>query len=307
MHSFLRASRLSRDGFADDRIPAVSLALLRPELDAHIIARSEEKALENAIDDDMKVRDDASPALRRIRREMRGAQGEIVRMLERIVARLDARFQVPDMSVSVRNGRFVIPVRREARAVVGGIVHDTSSTGGTLFVEPPAAVEAGNRMRELEAEEVREIDRVLTALTELVHPLRAQMSESLEALIVLDSLYARARFAERHGCGVVEFNDAAAGFSILGGRHPILVAQGIGVVPFDLALDNRERTLLISGPNTGGKTVLLKSLGLFAALAQSGIPCPRATSRGLRSSTTSMPTLETNNQSAPVFRRSARI
>lgn len=274
VHSFLRASRLSRDGFADDRIPAVSLALLRPELDAHIIARSEEKALENAIDDDMKVRDDASPALRRIRREMRGAQGEIVRMLERIVARLDARFQVPDMSVSVRNGRFVIPVRREARAVVGGIVHDTSSTGGTLFVEPPAAVEAGNRMRELEAEEVREIDRVLTALTELVHPLRAQMSESLEALIVLDSLYARARFAERHGCGVVEFNDAAAGFSILGGRHPILVAQGIEVVPFDLALDNRERTLLISGPNTGGKTVLLKSLGLFAALAQSGIPVP---------------------------------
>jgi len=274
VRSFLRASRLSADSLADERIPAVSLAMLRPEVDAHIIARGEEKALENAIGDDMNVRDDASPVLRRIRREMRGAQGEIVRMLERVVARLDARFQVPDMSVSVRNGRFVIPIRREARAVVGGIVHDTSSTGGTLFVEPPAAVEAGNRMRELEAEELREIDRILSALSDLVRPLRVQISEALEALIVLDSLYARARFSERHGCGVVEFNGAAAGFSILGGRHPLLVAQGIAVVPFDLALDFPERTLLISGPNTGGKTVLLKSLGLFAALAQSGIPVP---------------------------------
>jgi DNA mismatch repair protein MutS2 len=272
--SFLRASRLCAESFKDENIAAVAAAMLRNEIDALLIARNEEKALDTAIDDDANVRDEASPALRRIRRELRGSQGEIVRMLERIVARLDSRFQVPDMSVSVRNGRFVIPIRREGRAVVGGIVHDTSTTGSTLFVEPPAAVEAGNKLRELEAEELREIDRILSELSALIRPRRTEMSDSLEAMIVLDSLYARARFAKELHCGTLEFNDASRGFHIIDGRHPLLVAQGITVVPFDLTLDPEERTLLISGPNTGGKTVLLKSIGLFSAMAQSGIPVP---------------------------------
>ncbi len=274
VRNFLRSSRLSSESFRNDKIPAVSLAVIRSEIDAHLIARAEEKALENAIDDEGSVRDDASSALRRIRREIRSSHGEIVSMLERIISRLDTRFQVPDMSVSVRNGRFVVPIRREGRSVVGGIVHDTSTTGGTLFVEPPAAVEAGNRIRELEYEEIREIDRILLALSEALRPLHEQMTRALEAMIVLDSLYARARFAMRLGCGLIEFSAPSEGFSILGGRHPLLVAQGIAVVPFDLSLLPNERTLLISGPNTGGKTVLLKSLGLFTAMAQSGIPVP---------------------------------
>ena len=274
LRGFLRSSRLSVDSFKGDRLPAVASAMIKPEIDSLLVATKEEKALDNAVDDEGLIRDEASPVLRRVRREMRGAQGEIVRMLEKIVARLESRFQVPDMSVSVRNGRFVIPVRREARSVVGGIVHDTSSTGGTLFVEPPAAIEAGNRIRELEAEELREIDRILAELTELVRPLRDQLILALEAMLTLDSLYARARFAFRLKCGTIEFNAAENGFSILGGRHPLLIAQGIAVVPFDLELSPDERTLLISGPNTGGKTVLLKSLGLFSAMAQSGIPVP---------------------------------
>jgi DNA mismatch repair protein MutS2 len=272
VRGFLRSSRLTSESFRTDKIPAVSVAMIRDELDALIVAPKEEKVLDAAIDDDGNIRDDASPALRRIRREMRGSQGEIVRMLERIVARLDSRFQVPDMSVSVRNGRFVIPIRREGRSAVGGIVHDTSSTGGTLFVEPPAAVEAGNRIRELEAEELREIDRILAELTEVVRPARDLLAAAFESMLTLDSLYARARFAVKLRCGVIEFSDPQEGFSILDGRHPLLVAQGITVVPFDLTLDSNERTLLISGPNTGGKTVLLKSLGLFSAMAQSGIP-----------------------------------
>jgi DNA mismatch repair protein MutS2 len=274
VRSFLRSSRLTIDSFKGDKVSPMSVAMIREEIDALISAPKEEKALDSAIDDDANVRDEASPSLRRIRREMRGAQGEIVRMLEKFVARLESRFQVPDMSVTVRNGRFVIPVRREARSVVGGIVHDTSSTGGTLFVEPPAAVEAGNRIRELEAEELREMDRILAELTETIRPLHESLVAAFEAMIVLDSLYARARFATRHGCGVIEFGEPQNGFNIIGGRHPLLVAQGITVVPFDLSLEPSERTLLISGPNTGGKTVLLKSLGLFAAMAQSGIPVP---------------------------------
>jgi DNA mismatch repair protein MutS2 len=277
VRGFLRSSRLTAESFKTDKTPAVSIAMIRHELDSLIVAPKEEKVLDAAIDDDGNVRDEASPALRKIRREMRGAQGEIVRMLERIVARLESRFQVPDMSVSVRNGRFVIPIRREGRSVVGGIVHDTSSTGGTLFVEPPAAVEAGNRIRELEVDELREIDRILAELTEVVRPAREQLSEAFDAMVVLDSLYARARFALKLRCGVIEFSDPQNGFTILDGRHPLLVAQGITVVPFDLTLEPRERTLLISGPNTGGKTVLLKSLGLFSAMSQSGIPVPVGT------------------------------
>jgi DNA mismatch repair protein MutS2 len=273
---FLRASRLTVEKFKSDKSPGRSfaIALIRAEVEALISAPKEERALESAIDDDGNVRDEASPALRRIRREMRGAQGEIVRMLERVVARLESRFQVPDMSVTVRNGRYVIPVRREARSVVGGIVHDTSSTGGTLFVEPPAAVEAGNRIRELEADELREVDRILAELTGMIRPLREDAAVAFEALLTLDSLYARASFAARLRCGTIEFCEPREGFSILGGKHPLLVAQGIDVVAFDLTLEETERTLLISGPNTGGKTVLLKSLGLFAAMAQSGIPVP---------------------------------
>lgn len=275
--SFLRASRLTADSLNDDRLPAISLALILPESAALLSAPREEKAIDVAISDDGEVRDDASPGLRRIRREMRGAQGELVKLLERLMNRLEANHQVSDMSVTVRNGRFVIPVRREARTSIGGIVHDTSSTGATLFVEPPAAVEAGNRIRELEYEESREVERVLTQLTEVVRPLAEPMAAALEAMITLDSLYARARFATEFGCGTIDFDTSGSGFTIIGGRHPMLFAQGLDVVPFDLVLSSSERTLLISGPNTGGKTVLLKSLGLFAALAQAGIPVPVAT------------------------------
>ena len=270
----LRSSRLTVDSLRGDRIPALSRALLARELEALLVSAADEKRIGTAIDDDGNVRDDASPLLRRIRRELRGSQGELVKLLERIVARLDSHHQVPDMSVTVRNGRFVIPVRRDARAVIGGIVHDTSSTGSTLFVEPPAAVEAGNRIRELEVDEVREIDRILAELSESLRPSRDAIASTLDALVELDTLYARARFAVEFNCGTIETGAATDGFIVINGRHPLLLAQGIAVVPFDLTLDPGERTLLISGPNTGGKTVLLKSLGLFAAMAQSGIPVP---------------------------------
>ncbi|HJQ54006.1 MAG TPA: Smr/MutS family protein, partial [Gemmatimonadaceae bacterium] len=190
------------------------------------------------------------------------------------MAQLEPHQRVADMSVTVRNGRFVIPVRREAQGAVGGIVHDASQTGGTLFVEPPAAVEAGNRIRELQIEEVEEIDRILLELTEKLRPHRDALGNSLDALVVLDSLVARARFAIEFRCAPIELSESTRGFKIANGRHPLLTSQGVKVVPFDLEMLPGERTLLISGPNTGGKTVLLKALGLFSALVQSGIPAP---------------------------------
>ena len=274
--NLLRSSRVTRDSLRGDRASPIVAAVLAEQIGALIANKSIEDAIDRAIDEEGQVRDDASPALRKIRRELKGSQGELVKLLERAMAKLEPHQRVADMSVTVRNGRFVIPVRREAQGVVGGIVHDASATGGTLFVEPPAAVEAGNRIRELQSEEIEEVERILAALTDDLRPHREELEDSLEALITLDSLVARARYAIEFRCTPADLSDSTEGFAVIEGRHPLLVAQGIDVVAFDLEMSPSERTLLISGPNTGGKTVLLKALGLFSALVQSGIPAPVA-------------------------------
>jgi len=272
--TLLRSSRRTQTQLRDDRRPGIVRALLAPLLDALISAQSLEERIDRTILEDGTVRDDASAALRRIRRELRSAQSELISILEREMMRLEPHHRVADSSVTMRNGRFVIPVRREARVVTGGIVHDTSASGATLFVEPPAAVEFGNRMRELESDEIEEVERILRALTDEIRPRRLEMIGSLEALVALDSLFARARFGVRYQCWPATLVPASQGFEIRNGRHPLLLSQGADVVPFDLAMSADERTLLVSGPNTGGKTVLLKALGLISALAQSGIPTP---------------------------------
>ena len=268
----LRSSRRTHEELGGGERREVATAVLDPLVRQLVVARPQETAIERAIDDEAVVKDEASPALRRIRRDLRGAEGELVALLERHMARLEAHHRVPDMSVTVRNGRYVIPIRREARGTIGGIVHDESATKNTLFVEPPAAIEFGNRIRSLEAEEAREVLRVLRELTESLRPLREAMMAALEALIEIDALFARARFADEFRCAPATLANPRDGFAIHDGRHPLLLARGGPVVPFDLELGGQERTLLISGPNTGGKTVLLKALGLIAAMTQCGIP-----------------------------------
>ena len=276
----LRTARRTRDALRDPRRPAVVIAVLRDLADALLDLRPLEEGITRAIADDGTVKDDASPALRRVRRELRQAEGELVRLLEREMARLEPHHQVSDLSVTMRNGRWVMPMRREARGYVGGIVHDASGTGATIFVEPPAAVEFGNRVRELEIEEQREEERVLRELTDTLRPHAPALRGAWDALVALDSLQARARYALECHCAPVEVGDPADGVRIIDGRHPLLLARGIAVVPFDLTMVPGERTLLVSGPNTGGKTVLLKAVGLMAAMVQAGIPAPvGATSR----------------------------
>jgi DNA mismatch repair protein MutS2 len=272
--TLLRSSRLTTTALRDPKRPVVIRAVLDPLINRLYTERKLEDDIVRTLDDDGGVRDDASPALRRIRRELRSAHAELIRLLEGAMQRLDPAQRVSDMSVTLRNGRYVIPIRREARGSIGGIVHDASSSGATLFVEPPAAVEFGNRMRELESEEIEEVDRILRALSDAVRPHREPLLDSLDALVELDSLYARARFAIAFGCNAATMAAPREGFAIIDGRHPLLLAQGREVIPFDLAMEPAERTLLVSGPNTGGKTVLLKALGLLSALAQSGIPAP---------------------------------
>ena len=274
--SLLQGCRRTRGVLGDEARPAISRAMLADIRDRLPVARDRETQIESAIDDNGAVRDNASALLRRLRRELRGAEAALVALLERVMRSLDTHQQVVDGSVTVRNGRYVIPVRRDARGIVGGIVQGTSATGATLFVEPPAAVEAANRIRELEAEERSEVERVLRELTDAVRPLHDAMGGGLEAMTELDALYARARFANDFGCAAPELGSPGDGFAIRQGRHPLLLAQGVAVVPFDLTLSGDERTLLVSGPNTGGKTVLLKAVALCSALVQCGVPAPVA-------------------------------
>jgi DNA mismatch repair protein MutS2 len=274
--TLLRSSRETREAFGRARVNDADLTALDALHDQFLVAQGPEAAIERAIDSDGTVRDDASPALRRTRRELRGAQSELVQRLERTLGSLESHQRVADMSVTVRNGRYVIAVRREARGAVGGIVHDESASGNTLFVEPPAAVAYGNHIRELEAEERREVQRILAALTDALRPLHQQLLSALDALIELDTLSARARFAADFKCGAITLGTPDEGFSIRDGRHPLLLAGGTDVVPFDLEMGPGERTLLLSGPNTGGKTVLLKAIGLIAVLTQAGVPVPVA-------------------------------
>jgi DNA mismatch repair protein MutS2 len=241
-----------------------------------LVEREKDEAeIARTVDDAGLVRDEASPALYRLRREIKGARNRLVERLASYMASLPSHFQVTDASVTVREGRYVIPVRREGRGEVGGIVHDESATGATLFIEPPAAVEMMNRLRTLEAEEAREVTRILRELTTRLRPLQPELLASLDALVMLDSLYARARYALRtDGRAPAMLEAGTEEYVVVRGYHPILQARNAEVVPFDLAMDRGERTLLISGPNTGGKTVLLKAIGLISLLAQSGIVPP---------------------------------
>src|SRR5256712_6365055 len=185
---------------------------------------------------------------------------------------LDPTDRAPDAAVTLRGGRYVIPIRSTARARVGGIVHDESATRSTAFVEPPEVIELGNALRAAEAEEQREVLRVLRELTALLRPHRDALAAAWEMCIAFDDLCARARYAVEVNGFVPEIG--AGPVAIRNGRHPLLVGRDAVVVPFDLVLAPDELTILVSGPNTGGKTVLIKAVGLICLMAQTGIIPP---------------------------------
>lgn len=238
-------------------------------------AREIDRRLERSVDADGQVLDSASPALAAARREVQDARQRLVRRLEGILRNLDPSGASGEGTVTVRGGRYVIPVRRDLRSRPDGIVHDESASAETLFIEPSAAVELGNQLREALVAEERETLRVLRELSELLRPELQLLKGALEMCLAVDSLVARARWAHAVGGNAPAVVPAPGALLIRNGRHPLLLASG-SVVPFDLDLDPEERTLLVSGPNTGGKTVLLKAVALFVALAQSGVIPPMA-------------------------------
>jgi len=213
--------------------------------------------------------DGASKDLARARAQVREARQRLVKKLEAMLGSLDPTERAPDAAVTVRGGRYVIPIRSTARSHVGGIVHDESATRGTLFVEPPEVIELGNELRAAESAEQREVLRVLRELTDLLRPHRDTIAAAWEMCIAFDDLCARGRYAVEVNGFVPAIGEGP--LKIRAGRHPLL---GTEAVPFDLELAPDEFTILVSGPNTGGKTVLIKAVGLLALLVQSGVIPP---------------------------------
>ena len=223
-----------------------------------------------------KVKDNASPELLRIRRELAATTGSISRSLNSILRTAQAEGYVEkDVTPTMRDGRLVIPVAPGMKRKIRGIVHDESATGKTVFIEPAEVVEANNRIRELEGEERREIIRILTDFSSVVRPHVPALLQSYEFLAEVDFIRAKALWGMETGSGkpsleerqVVDWFDAV---------HPLLqislAKHGKKVVPLDIELTREQRILLISGPNAGGKSVCLKTVGLLQYMLQCGMP-----------------------------------
>jgi DNA mismatch repair protein MutS2 len=223
---------------------------------------------------DGRVRDGADAGVDRARRRVRDARARLLQSLERTLRGLAAHEASPDAAVTVRSGRYVIPVHADARGRVPGIVHAESASGATLFVEPQDAVELGNQLAAAEAEEQRAVHAVLMRLSGAVRPHADAAAAGLAMCVAADDLYARARYAADVDGHAPHLAPAGDVHVLRGCRHPLLLAEGVNAVPFDLALSPDELALIVSGPNTGGKTVLLKAVGLVNALVQAGVVPP---------------------------------
>ena len=230
-------------------------------------------AIRRAVLPNGEISDDASPQLRRIRASMGESRQRIQHSLENI---LRARGEPSGADyVTLRNDRFVIPVRASDRRAVPGVVHGASATGQTVFVEPLESIDLNNRLVQLREDEAVEISRILAELSDRLRADRLPLEATATSIAHFDSVFARARFAREFDCVAPEFT-AGNSLRVDAARNPVLEAtlrpQGRAAVPLSLALGGAETVLVISGPNTGGKTVALKTVGLAALSAQSGVP-----------------------------------
>ena len=238
-----------------------------------------EKQIGECIISPEEMADTASVTLRDLRRKIRATEDSIRTKLDAIIKNSTTNKFLQDAVVSIRNGRYVVPVRAEYRGEVGGVIHDVSSTGSTVFVEPTAVVEANARIMQLHAQEQEEITRILTAFSGQVASLEPQFSYSYDAMLQIDLLLAKARLAVEQNAFMPQVNDSCR-FALKKARHPLIDKKK--VVPVDIALGEKYDTLVITGPNTGGKTVTLKTIGLLCLMAQCGLHIPADSGSAVR-------------------------
>ena len=264
----LRAARAARDALVTDR---ENTPILRQKAEGLFIARNLEKDITDAILSEDEIADRASSELMNIRRHLRGAQDRIKEKLNQMIHSQAFQKYLQDPIITMRGDRYVLPVRAEYRSSVPGLVHDQSSSGATLFIEPMAAVEMGNELKQWEVKEQQEIARILAALSAEIAPYAGQMQETVEQLSELDFIFAKGLLSRRFVCVQPKINQAGY-LHIIRGRHPLIDPEQ--VVPETVWLGKEFTTLVVTGPNTGGKTVTLKTVGLFTLMAQAGLQVP---------------------------------
>ena len=231
------------------------------------------EAIENAISGTAEVLDRASPRLGALRGELRAAQSRLQQRLDGLLRSADLGRALQEPIVTQRNGRYVVPVKSEMRSSVKGIIHDQSASGATVFIEPLEILEANNALREAELAEKAEVQRVLEELSRGVERDADELDAVVSALARLDLALAKAQLADALDCERPVL-DGEGKLDLIAARHPLLVAQGVDVVPIDVRLGTDFRALVVTGPNTGGKTVTLKTIGLLILMAACGLHVP---------------------------------
>lgn len=230
-----------------------------------------EDEIQRCILNEEELFDGASPALARIRRQMRIANERVREKLNSFIRSSAYAKYLQEPLVTIRNGRFVIPVKQEYRGNIPGLIHDQSGSGQTLFIEPSAVVELGNEYKKLAIEEHAEIERILINLTDMIRPSANDIYRDLLTLGEIDLCFAKAKLSKDMNAVIPKLN-ARGRINIIKGRHPLISPSK--VVPVDIWLGTDFTTLIVTGPNTGGKTVTLKTIGLFTLMAQAGMFVP---------------------------------
>ncbi len=222
------------------------------------------------------INEDYSKELKRLRRAVESSRSRLNHKLESILKSPQSSDQLQDQLITVRNGRFVIPVRAEQKRTFEGIIHGESSSGATVFMEPLETLDLNNDIVRLEEEEKREVRRILGELTDLIHERKDELDHASALWSEMEFVFGKAQFGRDFDCVGPTFSEGR--LQLAGARHPLLEdnlrAGPHEPVPLGLEMDTESRVLIISGPNAGGKTVLLKTLGLLTLMAQSGIPIP---------------------------------
>ena len=265
----LQAARLVRGYIADDTVGKTPIDYLFYALHAN---RFLEDKITGSIVGEDEIADAASSELATIRRQMRAAAARARDALQKIISSPSYAKALQEPIITQRSDRYVVPVKAEYKGAISGLVHDISASGATLFVEPMAAVKANNELRELAAKERAEIDRILAELSADCAEHRDGITADFEVLVKLDLIFAKAKLSYKLNCEQASME--GKGIVLRRARHPLLDQSK--AVPIDVELGDSFDTLVITGPNTGGKTVSIKTIGLLAAMNQCGLHVPAA-------------------------------
>lgn len=265
--SVLRCTRVNRNYLTDDDSATVLDSLFRLLNPNKFL----EEKIFNAIISEDEIADTASPELADIRRHMRLQSAKIKDSLQKIISSTSYSKALQEPIITIRQGRYVVPVKSECKNDIPGLVHDVSSTGSTFFIEPMSAVNANNALRELELQEQKEIERILAELSMSCATHREDIETNYHILLKLDVIFAKAKLAYQMKAWAPEINDRGI-VTLRKARHPLIDPKA--VVPIDVHLGEEFDTMIITGPNTGGKTVTLKTIGLLTLMAECGLHIP---------------------------------